>query len=116
MDSFSILAGVRVSNETTKEVGSETLIQKMVDYSVSHAGFVNISRLRIVYFESMIGAVSIGFGFESFMELNKVIHQVQFKDLDVRFPSLTSFEALPSQEEVVEGNDNIISIRKLFQF
>ena len=70
---------------------------------------MNISRLWIIYFEGMVGTVGIGFGFERLAKIYQVIHQMKFKFLNVFLLSFSFHKGLPSQEEVVERNDIMVS-------
>lgn len=95
-----ILAGVRVVNEAFEEEGGEALIQKMVNHSVPYTRLVNVSWLWVIDFKSVVRAMGVGFRFERFMEINKMIHEMEFKLLHISLLSFASYEFLPSQEKV----------------
>ncbi len=74
----------------------------MVGHSIPHPGFMNISWFGVIYFESVVGAMGIGFGFERLVQIDKIVREVKLKSLDVFFLSLSFHEVLPSEEEIVE--------------
>lgn len=58
----------------------------------------------------------VGFGFELFLKLEKIIFQIKFKFPDINFPSLASAKFPPGGKEIFQTNYFIKKIMKNFSF
>jgi len=96
MNALPILTRVGISDEAFEKVRSETLVEEMMDDSISDACFVNVSWFRVIDLESVVGTMYVGFRFQRLMKVNEVIHEMQSKLLDVFFLLLAFAEVLPS--------------------
>ncbi len=56
--------GIGIKNELPIEIWVKNPVNGMVDKPVADTGFVDISRFRIVDFESLVSAMSVGFLFQ----------------------------------------------------
>lgn len=69
-----------------------------MDYPISHQSLVNVSRLGIVHFEGVVRAMSVGFPCQRFMEIDEIVYEVEFEELDVALLGLASFEVFPGEK------------------
>ncbi len=58
---FVEAAGIRIENENSVAIGIKNAIDRVMQQAVAHFGLMDITRLRIVDFECVIGAVPVGF-------------------------------------------------------
>jgi len=61
MRSFADPTGIRIIYEHPVKMRIQNPVNSVMDEPVADAGFVDVSRLRVVYFERLISAVPICF-------------------------------------------------------
>jgi hypothetical protein len=67
---------IRIENEFSVKKRMQNPVNRMVNKPVAHASLVNISRFRIIYFESLIRFMPISFVHQFAMQNKNIIQQI----------------------------------------
>jgi hypothetical protein len=70
---------------------------------------MDISWLGVGDIESFVVGVAIGFSYEVSVQCEDIIHEVQFELLDIFFLLLSLQELFPSEKQIIERGNIIIS-------
>ena len=62
--SLTVSTGVRIVDKPFVELGVQHSVDSVMKQSVPHGRFMNITRLGIIDFESMVATVPVGFRFK----------------------------------------------------
>lgn len=110
MSSLSVPARIRVGYEAAVEERIKHLVESMVQQPIAHQGFMNIPRLRVVDFESMVGTVLIRAGDKLAPQREDVIHEPILEFLDILLLPLAPDELFPGSKQIFQRNDILVRI------
>ena len=102
--------GIRVGNELLVEIRIENAIYRMMQQSVTHTGFMNISWLGVGYVEGVVATMNVRFDLEFLVEIKNIVEQPILKFLYVRFLLLSPQEFLPRCKQIFYRNDIVVGI------
>jgi len=106
-------AGVGVGYERAVEEGVEHAVEGMVEKAVAHGCFMDVAGLRVVDFEGLVGAMSVGSLCQVSMECQEVVHQPMLELLHVGFLSFAPHKLPPGGKQVLDGNDILVGMSEL---
>jgi hypothetical protein len=82
----------------------------MVDQSIAHRSFVDVTRLRVGDPERVISAMLVRSTRKVAMQSEDIIHQLVLEFLHVLLLSFASQEFLPRGEQILDGNDILVAM------
>jgi hypothetical protein len=112
--SFANSAGIGVKNEFPVKIWIQNPINGVMNQPVANAGFMNISRLRIINFERLITAVPISLIYQFLMERENIIRKMQRKFSHILSFPFSAQKFLPGNKQTFYGYDIIINMAKPF--
>ena len=87
----------RIVDEIGYKERIENPVDRMMQETIAHRGFVNVAEFGIVDFEMLIGTVNVGFSFEIIVKIKDVIHEMQAKLLHILLVPLASDKLAPRE-------------------
>ncbi len=99
--------GERVRNERAFKDRTQNGIDGVVQDTVTHRGFMDVSSLGVIDKKSMIRTMPIRFVLEFAIELEDVLLQPPLKCADVSSFGLVAPKSLPRRKQVLRRNDFI---------
>lgn len=112
MRTMFFATGVRVGDKRLIEKRVELSVERVMYESVAHARLVYVAGLWVGYAEVLIAAMRVDFGFEVCVKLEDIVHQVRLKFLHIFLPAPASAEFSPRGEQIFDGDDIVIGMRK----
>ena len=104
MGTFVIPTGIGVSNESFVEERVEDTIEGVVQESVAHGRFVDISRFRVGDCEGVVTGVTVGFRGKLSVEHENIVHQTAFEFLYIFSVSFSDDEFFPGFKQIFNRN------------
>ena len=110
MRSLPFSTRIRIGNERTVKEWVKLSIDRMVHEAVTHGSFMNIARLRIGNLEGLVWAMPVRLCFQVPMKCENVAHERMLELLHVTFASLAPHELFPSREQILHGDDIVVTM------
>lgn len=82
----------------------------MMEESISHAGFMDITRLRVTYLKMLIAAVPILFDNQIGMKHRDIFYEVVFEHLYVFLLLFPAQKLFPGVKQVLGGDDIVVGM------